>query len=116
MRQFVEQVVAQNAATVLGNGRSAQEPIDWGAVEAAVAGSRSFEQAIGRAVVVADQMCRGVFDDINFGGAASSPGSEEPFFAFSNADVIPDFGDESRYRTRMARKVAGIFGIRRMLP
>ena len=120
VRQFVELVVAKNAAAGLGNGHFSKNPIDWEAVEAAVAGSRSFEQAIGRAVVVADQMCRGVFDDTHPGGPLSSPSaggpvsspSAEPFFAFSNADVIPDFGDESRYRTRMARKVARIFGNR----
>ncbi len=44
-------------------------------MEASVADSRSFEQAIGRAVVIADQMCRGVFDDTHFRPApvAASP-------------------------------------------
>ena len=114
VRQFVEHVVAKNAAAELGNGHSSQNAIDWEAVEAAVAGSRSFEQAIGRAVVMADQMCRGVFDDTHLGGQLS-PSSRRPvprshFSPSAMADVVPDFGDESRYRTRMARKVARIFG------
>ena len=114
VRKFVEQVVAKNTSgAMLGNGRSFGNAIDWEAVEASVADSRSFEQAIGRAVVLADQMCRGVFDDAHAGRSSSSLKTEDPFFAFSLVDVVPDFGDESRYRTRLARRVARIFGIRR---
>ena len=114
VRKFVEHVVAKNTSgAVLGNGRSFGNAIDWEAVEASVADSRSFEQAIGRAVVLADQMCRGVFDDTHAGEASSSLKTEDPFFAFSLADVVPDFGDESRYRTRLVRRVGRIFGIRR---
>ena len=113
VRKFVEHVVAKNASASLGDGRSCRNAIDWEAVEASVADSSSFEQAIGRAVVIADQMCRGVFDDTHPGDASSSLKTEEPFFAFSMVDVVPDFGDESRYRTRVARRVARIFGIRR---
>ncbi len=112
VRKFVEHVVAKNASTVLGNGRSSRNAVDWDAVQASVADSRSFEQAIGRAVVIADQMCRGVFDVTQAGDAPSSLEDEDPFFAFSMADVVPDFGDECRYRTRVARKVARIFGTR----
>ena len=92
---------------------SSQFAIDWLAVEASVGDARSIEQAIGRAVVVADQMSRGLFDNMQLGDTQSSSAGEVPFFAFSMADVVPDFGDESRYRTRMARKVARIFGNRR---
>jgi spore germination protein YaaH len=112
VRKFVEHVVAKNASAVLGNGRSARHAIDWEAVEASVADSRTLEQAIGRAVVIADQMCRGVFDITRLGDAPSRK-AEVPFFTFSMADVVPDFGDESRYRTRVARKVARILGTRR---
>jgi len=113
VRTFVEHVVAKNASAALGNGRSARHAIDWEAVEASVADSRTLEQAIGRAVVIADQMCRGVFDITRLGDAPSRLKAEVPFFTFSMADVVPDFGDESRYRTRMARKAARIFGTRR---
>ena len=74
-----------------------------------MADSSTLEQAIGRAVVVADQMSRGVLDDTQPGDSPSLK-PEDPFFAFSVADVIPDFGDQSRYRTRVARRVTRIFG------
>ncbi len=109
VRKFVEHMVAENASA-LGDGRSSRNAIDWERVEASVADSTSFEQAIGRAVVIADEMCRGVFDDPRLGDASSPLRTEEPFFAFSLADVVPDFGDESRYRTRVARRVARILG------
>jgi hypothetical protein len=106
VRSFVEHVVAEHASTVSVDGRSSRHAIDWKAVEAIVADSTSLEQAIGRAVVIAEQMCRGVFHGTPLGDPPPSPGEEEPFFAFSMADVVPDFGDESRFRTRVARKVA----------
>jgi hypothetical protein len=55
-------------------------------------------------------MSRGVFVGIPLGDPVSSTQAEDPFFAFSLADVVPDFGDESRYRTRMAKKMTRIFG------
>jgi hypothetical protein len=109
VRRFLEHVVAKNALAALGNGRSAPQAIDWSAVAASVADSSTLEQAVGRAVVIADQMSRGVLDDTQTGDSPSSLKPEDPFFAFSVADVIPDFGDESRYRTRMARRVTNIF-------
>jgi hypothetical protein len=111
--QFVEQVVAKNASGLLGNGRSLRSAIDWEAVKASVAESNSLEQAIGRAVVIADQMCRGVFEDSRLSAAPLSTQTQDAFFRFSVVDVAPDFGDESRYRSKMARSVARIFGIRR---
>lgn len=113
VRMFVEHVVAKNASAPLGNDGSAGHEIDWGAVEASVADSRTIEQAIGRAVVIADQMSRGYFDGSQPGDPPLSPKVEDPFFAFSMADVVPDFGDGSRYRTRVTRKVSRIFGARR---
>lgn len=115
VRRFVEHVVAENTSAVLGNGHSSQSAVDWETVEAFVADSSSFEQAIGRAVVIANQMCQGVVDNAHLGDASPSLGTEEPFFAFSLADVVPDFGDESRFRTRVARRVARIFGLRRTM-
>ena len=74
--------MAKNASGLLGNGRLLRSAIDWEAVEAYVADSRSFEQAIGRAVVIADQMCRGVFEDSRLGAAPSSTGRPKtPSFA-----------------------------------
>ena len=106
VRKFVEQVLAKDASAVLGVGRSSRNVIDWEALEASVAGCRSFEQAIGRAIVIADQMCRSVLHGAHAGDACASLKTEDPFFAFSLADVVPDFGDESRFRTRVVRKAA----------
>jgi hypothetical protein len=109
VRKFVDHVVAKNASAVLESGCSASNAIDWEAVEVSVASCRSFEQAIGRAVVIADQMCRGVFDGTHLKDPGSSARAQDSFFAFSVADLTPDFGDESRYRWRVARKVTRIF-------
>lgn len=126
VREFMEHMVAKNTSQALGNGRSTRYAIDWGAVEASIAGSRTLEQAIGRAVVLADQVSRRVCNATESGDSpslsadslsANSLGAdqlsaEDPFFAFSLADVVPDFGDESRYRTRVVRRMAKVFGTR----
>ena len=111
VREFVEHLVAKNASA-FGNGGSSRQVLDWGGVEASVADSRTLEQAIGRAVVIADQMSRGLFAGIAQCDSPPSLKTEDPFFEFSMADVVPDFGDESRYRTKVVRKVARIFGAR----
>lgn len=113
VRKFVEHVVARNASGILAGSHSSPYAIDWVNVEASVADSRSLEQAIGRAVVIADQMSRGLSDDTGPGDALSLRQGEDPFFAFSMDDVVPDFGDESRYRTNVTRRVVRIFGPRR---
>jgi len=113
VRQFVEHVAAENASAALGTGDSYRNPIDWETVTACVADSDSLEQAIGRAVVIADLMCRGAFIDTSPYAARPAAGDEEAFFAFSVTDVVPDFGDESRYRTKVAKRMARVFGIHR---
>ena len=65
--------------------------------------------------MVADQMSRGVFAGIEYADRWPSYDANDPFFAFSVADVSPDFGDESRYRKRVAKKFAGILATRRRL-
>lgn len=110
LRKFVEHIVDRNASGALENNQS-PFTIDWETIEASVADSCSFQQAVGRAVVIADQMSRGMSGDIEFGDAP--PDAEATFFPFSVADVVPDFGDESRYRTRVARKMGKIFAARR---
>jgi hypothetical protein len=114
-RKFLEHLMLENAAGAVGRGGSVQYEIDWATVEASTSDCQTLEEAIGRAVVVAHQMSRGVFDDIQGAGSWPSYDANDPFFAFSVADVAPDFGDESRYRKRVARKVAGILGTRRRL-
>jgi hypothetical protein len=110
VRTFVE--------TVLCQGRSSDHvlhghQIDWKAVEEAVSGCATIEQAVGRAVVVADQMSRGLVEGLPLEGLPTDPKRDDPFFAFSMADVDADFGDESRYRSRVARRVARIVRPRR---
>ena len=114
VRKFVEHVV-ENAGRALGHGGSAPCEIDWAVVEASTSDCLTLEQAIGRAVVVADQISRGVFDGSHSADLPPYFDANDPFFAFSVADIAPDFGDESRYRERVVRKVAGIFGTRRKL-
>jgi hypothetical protein len=115
VRTFLEHLVVDNAEGTLGGEGAAPHEIDWAAVEASTSDCGTLEQAIGRAVVVADQMSRGVFEAIPCADLWASYDANDPFFAFSVADVAPDFGDDSRYRKRVARKVAGILGTRRNL-
>src|ERR1700733_14426936 len=96
VRTFVEHVMDKNASTVLESDGRSRLAIDWHALEALVAESRTLEQAIGRAIVIADQMSRCVFDGNHLHDAPSPQKAEDPFFSFSMADVVPDFGDESR--------------------
>jgi hypothetical protein len=114
VREFVEHVVTKNA--LAGSmDHSSRHAIDWDALEASIANSSTLEQAIGRAIVIADQMGRGVFHDAPLAEVPTSLAKDDPFFSFSMADVVPDFGDESRYRSRMVRKVARVFGSRRTM-
>jgi hypothetical protein len=113
VRKFVEQIVVTNVSAALGNELRSRHAIDWDAVEASVADCRTLEQSVGRAVVLADQMCRGVIDETQLDDAPSSLKAADPFFAFSVVDVVPDFGDERRYRSRVAKRAARILGIRR---
>jgi hypothetical protein len=112
VRKFIEHMVAKSTSTMLEHGSSYRNAIDWEMVEASVAGASSFEQAIGRAVVIADRMGRGVYD-ATLPGSSSCGKAEDPFFEFSLTEVVPDFGDGSRYRTKLANRVARIFGRRR---
>lgn len=115
VRKFLEHLVLENAVENHSRVGSGQSEIDWAAVEASTSDCQTLEQAIGRAVVVADQMSRGVFDGMERADLWPSYDANDPFFAFSVTDVAPDFGDESRYRKRVARKVVGILGTRRRL-
>lgn len=128
MREFVEHVAIENARDALGGGERPRGAIDWDEVKVAIAGAPTLENALGRAVVIADQMSRGLIggelvQDAPVSASttnapslpeASVQSAEDPFFAFSMADVVPDFGDESRYRWRVARKMARLFGARRV--
>jgi len=92
-------------------GRPSPLGINDEVIRSAILGSNSLEQAIGRAVVLADQMCRGSIDEPNAGDVFLGAQPEDhPFLRVSVADAVPDFGDHSRYRTRAARRLIGVFG------
>ena len=119
VRRFVEHLMVKNAPGTGGNG-CASDAVDLESVATSVADARSLEHAIGRIVVIADRLTRGVVEEPQVGVARTDshdgdiptpPPAEDPFFAFSMVDVVPDFGD-SRYRTRFARRVARIAGRR----
>ena len=112
-RRFVQHIVASNTSEAIEEGGGSRTSINWVALRDAVAHSDSIEQAIGRAVVIADRMSRGALKDHDMSVMPSSVSYDDPFFAFSVADAIPDFGDQSRYRTRVTSKVARFLGTRR---
>jgi len=97
-----------------GGGPQPGTVVDWDAIEAAIASSSSPERALGQAILTAHHNMNRVPLDLTSAGFADvsdtqpewSVRADEPFFAFSVAEVVPDFGDESRYRTRVARRVA----------
>jgi hypothetical protein len=111
VRSFVEHLVAKHALEEPDNTSSGCKPPIWETLVAAVGDSRTLEVAIGRAVVIADRLARGFVDEFESGEADTPRTADDSFFAFTNADVVPDFGD-SRYRARVSRRVAGIIGIR----
>jgi len=114
VRKFVEQVLKTNESTNPIGDCPGRSVVDWETVVAAVADCDSLEQAIGRAVVIADQMSRGLSDGAQLQADSSRHNDEQHFFAFSLADVDPDFGDESRYRTKVAKRVAQLLGLNRI--
>ncbi len=113
VRDFVAHLMATNARPESLGSNPSHGPVDWEVISGVVADCHSVEQAIGRAIVIADQMSRGVFDRTPAHVVLSPVPTEDPFFAFSVADAVPDFGDQSRYRSRVTGKVARIFATRR---
>jgi len=114
VRAFVEEMAAKTRSGFDAKCSTAQA-VDWQAIESAVADSDSLELAIGRAIVMAHRMCTtgwGFEEDDLAPPERVDPGSEDmvrsetedPFFTFSVAEAVPDFG-ESRLRTRVARRV-----------
>jgi hypothetical protein len=71
-RQFIEHLFDRDEAT--GSSDRATRGGDWTAIEDAVAGSNSVEQAIGRSVVTADLLSRGKYKDPKGGATRSDSG------------------------------------------
>jgi hypothetical protein len=108
VRKFVEHLIAEQAARA---GRDGRVAFDWDALTTSVADSISLEIAIGRAVASADRLVRERSSECIVVEADPSSTIEAPFFAFTQDDAVPDFGDD-RYRSRFARRVANIIGVR----
>ena len=111
VRKFVEHLIAEQAASAGRDGSSARLEFDWDALTTSVADSISLEIAIGRAVAAADRLVRERSSECIVVEADPSSTIEAPFFAFTQDDAVPDFGDD-RYRSRFARRVANIIGVR----
>lgn len=111
--KFVEHIVGTNTSGAADHGHRPHTSVDWAAIRNGIAGSDSIEQAIGRAVVMADRMSRGEFPNPAERTTLPFLSIEQPFFAFSVADAVPDFGDQRRYRTRMTRTVGRVLKPRR---
>jgi hypothetical protein len=111
VRGFVDHLVAKQALAEPDNTSSGCKPPIWEILVGVVADSHTLEQAIGRAVVIADRLARGLVDEFDSDEAGTPRTADHSFFAFTMTDVVPDFGD-SRYRARVSRTVASIIGIR----
>jgi hypothetical protein len=82
VKQFVEHLITEDRS---GGAESDPAPpdgkVDWGVIQAATQGSDSLEQKIGRAVLVADQMSRGVFRYENQDVGPARPATPRRFFS-----------------------------------
>jgi hypothetical protein len=114
-RDFVERVVVPNTPDGFGPTYGGLQGAPWEAIRSAVADSNSIEQALGRAIVFADRLQSEPIADVIDTTSETTEHSNEAFFAFSVADALPDFGDQSRYRSKVTRKVAGVFRPRRLV-
>ena len=111
VRHFVEHLANASQSGALDRRQAPPLRVNWEVIRTAITGCHSIEQAIGRAVVVADQMSRRKLDNPNGGDVLLGAEAEDhPFFAAGTAEIVPDFGDQSRYRTRLARRFSGLFG------
>jgi hypothetical protein len=133
LEQFFEHLGAINASRVSADDRRSALPLEWTPAIEAISDSLSIEQAIGRSVVIADQLHQGAFarqrdrertvDQMSRGCSVDHSHNTtsfviqdgDPFFSFSVADSLPDFGDQSRYRTRLANKIGRMLKPRRVL-
>jgi hypothetical protein len=111
VRCFVKHLAHGSESDALPSGLCSPPRFEWEDLRTAIAGSHSIEHAIGRAVVIADRMSRGASGDPDPRETQSgTEPKDHPFFGFSVADAVPDFGDRSRYRTRAARRLTEVFG------
>jgi hypothetical protein len=115
LERFFDHLAETNASRPREANESPSPAVEWGVAAEAIADSTSVEQAIGRTLVIANQMNREMPVDESGSLRSSDAQDEAPFFAFSVADSLPDFGDQSRYRTKFAKKVGRVLRPRRVL-
>jgi len=111
VRRFVESLTGVGAREELNEQQNCPSPVDWEFIRTGIVGSQSIERALGRAVVIAHRMSQGTLSATEIIDTPSKIESEyqHPFFCFNVSNAVPDFGDQSRYRTRVARRMGEVF-------
>jgi spore germination protein YaaH len=99
VRRYLEQLESRDARKGVTWGAS-----DWERVLHSVEGADSLEQAIGRAVIVADQIVGSI--PVKTKDTVPPPEIEGSFFAFDSFSAIPEFGDGARIRTKVAGRLS----------
>jgi spore germination protein YaaH len=107
VRQYVEHLVSRSTS----GGTSPEtveidEAIIWEMIQRSIAGSESMEEAVGRAIVVADQISRGSLEVPQLSAKGSHGKEHSSFFSVNMSSATPDFGDDSRFRKKVAEGVA----------
>ena len=109
VREFVDHLIAEQKARAGRDGSSSRKALDWDALTTSVADATSLEVAIGRAVASADRLVRQSSRERKLVDVNPASTTEAQFFAFTQDDAVPDFGDD-RYRSRFARRFANVIG------
>jgi hypothetical protein len=111
VRRFVEYLAGVAAREELEERRDRPSLVDWEIIRTAIVGSQSIERALGRAVVVVHQMSQVTLNATKIVDTPSKAEREyqHPFFSFSVSNAVPDFGDQSRYRSKVARRMGRVF-------
>jgi spore germination protein YaaH len=104
VRQYVEHLAAKRTGFDCDGVQTSRAATDWDEICQCIAGSESLEEAIGRAVVVADLMSRGLYESEN-GGKIDQEDSNH-FFSFDNSTATAHFGDKTRLRTWINERVS----------
>ena len=114
VREYVEYLTLRGVSKgPAAESSSLQRATDWDFIQRSVTGSESVEEAIGHAIVIADQVARGSIDikrDETIVPRAEEvsrqPDALRPFLSVNLFSAIPDFGDRTRIRAVVAEKVA----------
>lgn len=121
LEKFVDHLNTTSPSRETVSDQNGGPSIEWDLAEEAIVDCNSIEQAIGRTLVFADQLnkrvvvhdCRSVQSSTIGNEKPASVRDEDPFFSFSVIDSAPDFGDQSRYRSKLAKRVGRMLRPRR---